>query len=184
MKTILFSMLVVFAACGGGGKKPETKPEETTPTETMAKTDPNAGKPEEKKPEEKAPPPEEKKPDPEALKKEAMDAETAAYEKAKPVFEAACKACHFKGQKNATAKKLADFEITTYPFGGKHGNATDVKKALGIGGGKATMPKTKPGSVKGDDLAAIEAWATAYDAAEAAGAHPAKADAKAEPAKK
>jgi len=167
MKTILFSILIGLAACGGG-KKETAKPEPTettppTPTETKTET------PAETKQE--APPPEPAKPDPEALKKEAMDAETAAYEKAKPVFEGFCKGCHVKGQKNATAKKLAEFDITAYPFAGKHANAKDIRTVLGIGGGKPTMPKTKPGSVKGDDLAAISAWADAWDAADAAGAH-------------
>jgi hypothetical protein len=180
MKTILFSMLVTLAACGGGGKKPDTTPTETTttPTETTEAVAKTETPPAETKPET---PPEPPKPDPEALKKEALDAELAAFEKAKPVFETACKSCHFKGQKNANAKKLAEFDMTAYPFAGKHANTADIKKALGIGGGKATMPKTKPGSVKGDDLASIEAWANAYDAAESAGAHPAKTE---EPAKK
>lgn len=176
MKTILFTILLGAAACGGGGSK--AKPVEPTPTPTeptpVAKTEPEPA------PSEPAPPPEPAKPDPEQMKKDAMDAETAAYEKAKPVFEGFCKSCHMKGQKNASAKKLGEFEMTAYPFTGKHSKAADIRKVLGIGGGKATMPKTKPGSVKGDDLAAITAWADAYDAAEAAGAHPAPA----EPAKK
>ena len=171
MKTIMFSILLAAAACGGGGSKPAATPAQPaepmpTPTETTAKTEP--APPAETQP---APPPEPAKPDPEALKKEAMDAETAAFEKAKPVFEGFCKSCHVKGQKNASAKKLGEFDMTTYPFGGEHKTAKDIRKVLGIGGGKATMPKTKPGSVKGDDLAAITAWADAYDAAEAAGAH-------------
>jgi outer membrane biosynthesis protein TonB len=174
MKTILFTILLGAAACGGGGKKTETTPTPTEPT-PVAKTE--APPPEEVKP---APPPEEPKPDPEAIKKELLATETAAFEKAKPVFETSCKSCHFKGQKNTNAKKLAEFDITAYPFAGKHANAADVRKVLGIGGGKATMPKNKPGSVKGDDLALIAAWADAWDAAEAGGAHPAPA----EPAKK
>ena len=175
MKTILFTILLGAAACGGGGSKPVT-PTEPTPTEPtpVAPTEPAA-------PSEPVAPAEPPAPDPEQIKKEAMDAELAAFEKAKPVFETSCKSCHFKGQKNASAKKLAEFDITTYPFAGKHGNAKDVRTVLGIGGGKPTMPKTKPGSVKGDDLAAIAAWADAWDAAEAAGAHPAPAEA---PAKK
>ena len=129
------------------------------PKETPPET-----KPEEKK-QEPAPP------DPEQIKKDAMAAETAAFEKAKPVFEGFCKGCHQKGQKNATAKKLADFDITAYPFGGKHNSTKEIRTVLGIEGGKPTMPKTKPGSVKDADLDAIKAWADAYDAAEAAGAH-------------
>ena len=65
----------------------------------------------------------------------------------------------------------ADIDINEYPFKGKHANEADIRKALGIGGGKPTMPKNKPGAVKGDDLALIAAWADAWDAAEGAGAH-------------
>jgi mono/diheme cytochrome c family protein len=178
MKTILFSILIGIAACGGGGKKP-AQPTEPTPTETptpVAKTD--ATTPPAK--EEPAPPPEPPKPDPEAVKKQAMDAELAAFEKAKPVFEKNCAGCHGKGR-SADKKKLASLDIKEYPFKGKHANAADIRKALGIGGGKATMPKGKPGSVKGEDLDAITAWADAYDAAETAGAHPAPAAAPAKP---
>ncbi len=170
MKKIMFSMLLAAAACGGGSKK--TEPVEPTPTQPdptpVAQTEPTP-------PVEPAPPPEPAKPDPEQIKKDAMDAELAAFEKAKPVFETSCKGCHFKGQKNASAKKLAEFEMTAYPFAGKHNTAKDIREVLAIGGGKPTMPKTKPGSVKGDNLAAIAAWADAWDAAEAAGAHPAPA---------
>jgi len=180
MKHFLFALLLGAAACGGGGKKPDTKPtgdgSDATPTETMAKkeTPPK----EEMKKEEPPPPPE--KPDPEKMKKDAMDAEMAAFEKAKPVFEGNCKSCHVKGQKNATAKKLASFDCGSYPFKGKMSGTADIRKVLGITeGSKATMPKTKPGSVKGDDLEAIKAWADAFDAAETAGAHT-----KAEPAAK
>ncbi len=170
MKTILFSILVGLAACGGGKKPDAAKPD---PTPTPTEPTPVANDTPAVKPTQPTPPPEEPKPDPEAEKKAALDKELAAFETAKPVFEGACKSCHVKGQKNASAKKLGAFEITAYPFAGKHGTAKDVRKVLGIGGGKPTMPKTKPGSVKGDDLAAIAAWADAYDAAEAAGAHPA-----------
>ena len=166
MKTILFSILVTMAACGGGGSKPaKPEPVETTPPATTETTPPETAETKQEVP------PEPAKPDPEQVKNDAMAAETAAFEKAKPVFEGFCKSCHFKGQKNANAKKLAEFEMTAYPFTGKHNTAKDIREVLGIGGGKPTMPKTKPGSVKGDDLAAISAWADAWDAADAAGAH-------------
>jgi mono/diheme cytochrome c family protein len=163
MKTILFSTLVAFAACGGGGSKPATTPDPAPePTEAVAKTAPPA---EDQMPE---PPPEAAPPDPKVV---AMEAETAAYEAAKPVFTGACGGCHTQGAKNANKKKLGELDITSYPFTGKHAKTADIRKVLGIGGGKATMPKGKAGSVKGDDLAAIAAWADAYDAADAAGAH-------------
>jgi len=92
------------------------------------------------------------------------------------VFEKYCSECHAQGRKKASAKRLKHFDMTTYPFGGEHtasiGN--EVRKVLGIDGGKATMPDDKPGSVKGDDLEAIKAWTEAWRAAGQAGAHPAE----------
>lgn len=113
--------------------------------------------------------------DPDKAKNEAMAAETAAYEKAKPVFEKYCANCHTKAGKKATAKKLDHFAMDTYPFGGEHTKSigNEIRKVLGIDGGKATMPYDKPGSVTGDDLATIKAWTEAWQAAGKAGAHPA-----------
>ena len=114
--------------------------------------------------------------DSEKVKADAMAAENAAYEKARPVFEKYCSECHAQGRKKASAKRLKHFDMTTYPFGGEHtasiGN--EIRKVLGIDGGKATMPDDKPGSVKGDDLEAIKAWTEAWRAAGQAGAHPAE----------
>ncbi len=101
--------------------------------------------------------------------------EHAAYEKARPAFEKYCAGCHTHGGKQATAKKLDHFEMTSYPFGGHHAGTLGptIRKVLAIDGGKATMPNGKAGVVTGDDLAAIAAWSKAWDAAQAAGAHPA-----------
>lgn len=101
--------------------------------------------------------------------------EHTAFEKAKPAFEKYCAGCHTHDGKHATAKKLDHFEMTKYPFGGHHAATLGptIRKVLAIGGGKATMPDSKPGSVTGDDLAAIAAWTKAWDASQAAGAHPA-----------
>ncbi len=101
--------------------------------------------------------------------------EHAAFEKARPAFDKYCAGCHTKGAKQATAKKLDHFDMTSYPFGGHHAGTLGptIRKVLAIGGGKATMPDNKPGSVARDDLAAITAWTKAWDAAQAAGAHPA-----------
>ncbi|HLL24091.1 MAG TPA: hypothetical protein VK427_18290 [Kofleriaceae bacterium] len=169
MKTILFSILLA-AACGGGAKKPAAAPTEPTPTPTETTT---ASTPEPTPAPTAAPSPapEEPKADPDAGKKLALAAELAAFEKAKPVFVRECRSCHVKGQRNASAKKLEEFEMTTYPFTGEHNTAKDIREVLAIGGGKPSMPKNKPGSIKGADLAVIAAWADAYDAAEAAGAH-------------
>ncbi|MGE5183941.1 MAG: hypothetical protein ACM31C_17845 [Acidobacteriota bacterium] len=100
--------------------------------------------------------------------------ERAAFEKARPAFDRYCAGCHTRGGKHATAKKLDHFEMTSYPFGGHHAGTLGptIRKVLAIGGGKPTMPDSKPGLVKGDDLAAIAAWTRAWDAAQAGGAHP------------
>ena len=173
-KMIQLAGLVIVAACGGSGSKPvaPANPDPIPMTDPapkpdpVVKSDPPVGDP--------TPP----KPDPakvkaEQMKTELLAAETAAYEKAKPVFEKNCSRCHTKGGKLATGKKLDHFEMTTYPFGGHHamelGKA--IRKALGISGEQPTMPADKKGAVKGEDLAAIAAWADAFDASHAGGAH-------------
>jgi hypothetical protein len=99
--------------------------------------------------------------------------ERAAYDHAKPAFDKHCASCHVKGAKQATKKKLDHFEMSAYPFGGHHAGTLGptIRKVLAIDGGKPTMPYGKPGTVTGDDLAAIAAWAKAWDAAQAGGAH-------------
>jgi mono/diheme cytochrome c family protein len=106
--------------------------------------------------------------------KDVLAAETDAFAKAKPVFERACGGCHTQGAKNATAKKLDHFDMTSYPFGGHHAATIGmtVRTVLGLGNKKATMPSNKPGSIGGDDLAAIKTWIEAWEAADKAGAHP------------
>lgn len=107
-------------------------------------------------------------------KADALAAETAAYDKAKPVFDKYCSTCHTKAGKKSAKKKLDHFDMDSYPFGGEHtafiGN--HIRDVLGLSGKKATMPYDKPGSVKGDDLAKIKAWTDAWEAADKGGAHP------------
>jgi hypothetical protein len=102
-------------------------------------------------------------------------AELAAYEQAKPVLEKYCAGCHVKGGKNAKPKTLAHLDMTAYPFTGHHAEeiSGEIREVLGATGKKATMPRSKPGSVKGEELALILAWADAFDAAHAASAPPA-----------
>ena len=162
MKT--FALLVaMLAACGGKSSPPPANP--TPPPPTSSSAEPPAPPPVADK---QAPPPAS---DPKA---DALAAETAAYDKAKPVFEKYCSTCHTKAGKKSAKKKLDHFDMDTYPFGGAHtafiGN--HIRDVLGISGKKATMPYDKPGSVKGDDLALIKAWADAWESAEKAGAHP------------
>jgi hypothetical protein len=108
-----------------------------------------------------------------SVKADLLAAEEKAYEAARPVFVAQCAKCHSKDSKKAQAKTLDHFDMTSYPFGGHHAAeiTAEVRKALGIGGGKATMPKDHPGAVQGDDLALIAAWADAWDRAHEGGAH-------------
>lgn len=171
MKKLLAS-LVVLAACGSKAPPPAANPAESPPAEPSANPGSEAV--------EAATPAEPTKtdpaaPDPAKIKADAVAAETASYEKAKPVFEKYCASCHTKAGKKATAKKLDHFTMDTYPFGGEHTKSigNEIRKVLGIDGGKPTMPYDKPGSVTGDDLAAIKTWSEAWRAAGKAGAHPA-----------
>jgi hypothetical protein len=169
MKTILFALLAITAACGGGSSKPTTTPPPADPIPMPEPTEPVVGG----EPAKPAKPVEPPAPDPAKVKAELLALETAAFEKAKPVFEKSCAKCHSKGAKLATAKKLGHFDMTTYPFGGHHAMEISgaIRKSLGIDGSKPTMPFDKKGSVKGDELALIAAWADAFDASHKGGAH-------------
>ncbi len=101
--------------------------------------------------------------------------EIAAFEKAKPAFERHCFRCHTASGKKAKPKALAHIAMDSYPFGGHHADEAGsvVRKVLGASGGKPTMPTDDPGSVTGDDLARILAWADVFEHA-----HPATQPAK------
>lgn len=163
-KLLLLSLL---AACGGSSKPAETPPPPADPAPANEAAAEPAPPPE---PAEPAAPP---APDPAVVKAELLAAETAAFEKAKPVFTKHCARCHTKGGKQSTKKKRDHFDTTTYPFGGEHAGeiAEEVRETLGIGGGKPTMPMDKKGAVKGEELALIAAWADAWEAAHKGGAH-------------
>jgi hypothetical protein len=168
---ICFLLTLTLAACGGGSSKPTmTSIANADPVPMMEppREDPTAKAP----PDDPAPvdPP---KPDPAKIKAYLLAVEMAAYENAKPVFEANCARCHSKGGKLATDKKRAHFDTTSYPFAGHHAMelGTTVRKVLGIDGSKPTMPADKKGAVKGEELALIAAWADAFDASHAGGAH-------------
>ncbi|MEJ7596442.1 MAG: cupredoxin domain-containing protein [Kofleriaceae bacterium] len=107
------------------------------------------------------------------MKADLLTAEMAAYENVKPLVGKYCASCHTKGEKGAKAKILVHFETTSYPFGGHHALEVgkNVRKVLGIDGSKPTMPKTKPGIIKGDELTRFAAWADAFDASHSGGAH-------------
>ena len=93
--------------------------------------------------------------------------EIAAFESAKPAFERHCFRCHTSAGKKAKPKALAHISMDRYPFGGHHADESGivVRKVLGGGGGKPTMPSDDPGAVTGDDLSQILAWADAFERA-------------------
>jgi hypothetical protein len=93
--------------------------------------------------------------------------EITAFERARPAFERHCFRCHTTAGKKARPKSLAHITMDGYPFGGHHADEAGVvvRKVLGAGGRKATMPSDDPGIVTGDDLKRILTWADAYDAA-------------------
>ncbi len=171
MKMILSTLLVTTLAACGGSKAPAPNPPEPDPDRIAEGPTPDAGQPDE--PDEPATPDAAPEPDPAQVKAELLATETAAYEQAKPVMQTYCASCHTKSGKKASSKKLGHFDMTSYPFGGHHAGemGVTIRKVLGIDGSKPTMPANKPGSVKGDDLALISAWADAFDASHAGGAH-------------
>lgn len=171
MKTFVL-LVVMLAACGGKSSPPPANP---TPTPAPAPASPTPAPPPAEQPAPVADKPAAPPTDPKA---DALAAENAAYDKAKPVFEKYCASCHTKAGKKSAKKKLGHFDMDTYPFGGEHAAfiGNHIRDVLGMTGKKATMPSDKPGAVKGDDLALIKAWADAWDAAESAGAHPAHGD--------
>lgn len=166
MKTLTVIMMFVVG-CGGGSTKPAEPKGSSAPIDPIAMPEPT---PDPTKPADPAIEPPEPEPDPKA---ELLAAEMAAYEKAKPVFDKWCARCHAEGGKAATKKKRDHFDMTKYPFGGHHAMelSKQIRKSLGIVGGKPTMPFDKKGAVKGEELTAIAAWADAFDAAHAGGAH-------------
>jgi len=145
-----FLVIVTLAACGSKPPTPETPHDHTTPVTGSATETPA--------------------PDAEPR---LLAAETAAWEKAKPVFVKYCSSCHTKAGNKTAKKKLDHFDMDSYPLGGHH-RATigfEVREVLGLSGKKPTMPSDKPGSVQGDELATIQAWTDAWEAADKAGAH-------------
>ena len=173
-RSILVTLLSIAAACGGGSSMSGSSTPIVDPIPMIeARPEPAADPVVVAEPAPSEPPAAPAAPDPATVKAELLATETTAYDRAKPVFEKHCAGCHSKGQKGAKAKPLGHLDITTYPFGGHHATevGTTVRTALGIGGGKPTMPKGKAGAVAGDELALVAAWADAFDAAHAGGAH-------------
>ncbi len=95
--------------------------------------------------------------------------ELAAYESARPLFEVYCANCHTTRGGKSSPKALDHFSMDGYPFGGHHAAeiTATIREVLGATGSKPTMPRDKPGAVKGEDLRIILSWADAYDRAHA-----------------
>ncbi len=171
MTRYAFALCATFALAACGSKSaPKTTP---PPDDEPVAASPDAMREEDDVATIPPPDAEPAGPDPAQVKADLLAAETVAYEAAKPVFQKYCAGCHQKGGKSATSKKMGHFDMTAYPFGGHHAGeiSATIRKVLAIGGGTPTMPKGKPGSVKGDDLALIAAWADTFDASMAGGAH-------------
>jgi cytochrome c len=154
------ALLFAMFACGGKPTPAPASPPEPAPIAAAP-----------------APTPVPAKPDQEHVKADLLAAETAAYDKAKPVFDTACARCHTKTGKKMKAATLEHVDMTAYPFGGMHAASigNEIRVVLAIDGHKkASMPADQPGSVTGDDLATIKAWTEAWQAAGAAGVHPAE----------
>lgn len=177
-KTALYLLAATaLAACGSNSSVAPTAPKEpqhdrdhegvasggavTTPDSTAASKEPPS-------------PAEPPKLDPATVMKARLRvAEAVAFEAARPVFARACARCHTKAGKKATKKRLDNFDLDLYSLGEQH-TATigfTIRDVLGISGKKPTMPYDKPGSVQGDDLAAIKAWSDAWEASYKVGAH-------------
>ncbi|HET7503710.1 MAG TPA: hypothetical protein VFK02_21965 [Kofleriaceae bacterium] len=184
--------VVAIAACGSKAPPPPAPPPASEPAAAPVEPAQEVPTPVEKSPAEPASPapavpapaaaaeppaprPGPSKPAPASGTRDLLAAETAAWEKARPVLQKYCAGCHTRGARGATKKKLDHFDMSSYPVGGHHAAhiGATIRGVLGLSGKRATMPSGRAGSVTGDDLAAIKAWTEAWDAAQAGGAHPA-----------
>ena len=93
--------------------------------------------------------------------------EVAAFIEAQPAFARNCFRCHTSTSDETNKKGMEMLDMDRYPFGGKRAAIAGkaIRKSLGAGGGKATMPKDNPDTVSAEDLTKIFTWADAFDAA-------------------
>lgn len=89
--------------------------------------------------------------------------ERQAYERARPVFERYCAACHSSVSGNEVA--LGHFAMDTYPFEGHHAAeiAGTIRRVLGATGERPTMPLGRPGVVRDAELQVILDWALTFE---------------------
>lgn len=170
MNESLFIVLAV-AACGGSST-PAALPAPPSPVAPARQPGPQSVPSPAPEPDLVSTPLPPRAPDPAEVKATLLATELAAFETAKPVFDRYCGSCHTQRPK-AKKTTLGHFDMTTYPFGGHHATeiSKEIREVLAVDGGKPTMPRGKPGIVKGRELALIAAWADAFDAAHAGGAH-------------
>jgi hypothetical protein len=173
MKQTLFACVLAATACGGTSSKAVTPATGSTDPVPMTAPAPTVAPVEPVEPAKPTEPAQPAAPDPAQVKAELLAAETAAFEKAKPVFDKYCAKCHSKDGSKQSAAKREHFDMTTYPFGGHHGMDVhnEIRIVLGVTGKKPTMPADKKGAVKGAELDLIKAWADAFDASHKGGAH-------------
>ena len=96
-----------------------------------------------------------------------VEEERTAYDAARPVFDTYCANCHTSRGSKSSKSAIGHFSMDAYPFGGHHADdvSAAIRKVLGVSGAPATMPRDRPGSVTGEELQLILAWAEARDRA-------------------
>lgn len=175
MKQTLIALVFACTSCGGASSKPVTPT--TANTDPVPMTEPTSiASTEPANPVDPVKPVESTQPaaaDSAQIKADLLAAETAAFDKAKPVFEKYCAKCHSRNGAKQSASKREHFDMTTYPFGGHHAMDVhnEVRVVLGLTGKMPTMPADKKGAVKGEELELIKAWADAFEASHEGGAH-------------
>ncbi len=168
----VFACAITLAACGSAGPAAAKSPTEV-PTGTAEHQLPEEGKEhtstEVPLVEQDMVEPVSVKP---AISEDFLAVEVAAYQSARLVFEEECGGCHTPDSTRKKPKKaVAHFSMGSYPFAGHHQSelGRSIRMAIGGTGKPATMPKDAPGSLAGEDLKVLLAWADAFDMAAEAG---------------
>lgn len=97
--------------------------------------------------------------------------ERAAFEHARPVFEAYCMKCHTTAGAKTSPKAMHHISMDSYPFTGHHADEAGSAVREALTGKEPSMPKDNPGTLKPDELALVLAWADAFDHAHPKTAH-------------
>lgn len=102
----------------------------------------------------------------------ATPAELATYELARPALQKHCFRCHTTTGKKAKAKSLRHLNLDRYPPRGHHAHEAGAVVRRVLLGDKAkgkgpSMPSDDPGTVVGQELGRIIAWADSFEQARA-----------------